>query len=310
MLAPLATRGAVSRPVDGGSVTLRFWTRWPAGVSMFWRAAWLIIAASLPPARADESAAERWQFAVTPYVWMAGLEGTVGVRGITAAVDANFIDILDDTDSVIGLQGHFEARYGPWGGFLDGTWAKLGADGIPAGLTTLRVENELALVELGAMYHLGEWSLGRGGGDFTARGEPRLAIDLYAGGRLTYLQVELGINRAPPPDRRDFVPLTSVDVSRWQLWVDPMIGSRFTVDLYKRFQLLVGGDIGGFGVGSHFTYSILGLLGYRFQMFGHAAIAHAGYRTLSQNYATRTDGDLFKWDMILHGPILGLTIRF
>src|SRR5919109_4654571 len=115
MLAPLATRGAVSRPVDGGSVTLRFWTRWPAGVSMFWRAAWLIIAASLPPARADESAAERWQFAVTPYVWMAGLEGTVGVRGITAAVDANFIDILDDTDSVIGLQGHFEARYGPWG---------------------------------------------------------------------------------------------------------------------------------------------------------------------------------------------------
>jgi hypothetical protein len=70
------------------------------------------------------------------------------------------------------------------------------------------------------------------------------------------------------------------------------------------------GDIGGFGVGSHFTYSVLGLLGYRFQMFGRAAIAHAGYRALSQNYATRTDGDLFKWDMILHGPILGLTIRF
>jgi hypothetical protein len=75
-----------------------------------------------------------------------------------------------------------------------------------------------------------------------------------------------------------------------------MIGSRFTLDLYKRFQLLVGGDIGRFGVGSHFTYSVLGLLGYHFQMFGHAAIAHAGYRTLSQNYATRTDGDLFKWD--------------
>jgi hypothetical protein len=68
--------------------------------------------------------------------------------------------------------------------------------------------------------------------------------------------------------------------------------------------------IGGFGVGSHFTYSILGLLGYRFQMFGHAAIAHAGYRTLSQNYATRTDGDLFTWDVTLQGPILGLTIRF
>jgi hypothetical protein len=95
----------------------------------------------------------------------------VGVRGITAAVDANFIDILNDTDSVIGLQGHFEARYGPWGGFLDGTWAMLGADGIPAGLTTLRVENELTLVELGALHRLGEWSLGRGGSDLMAEGE-------------------------------------------------------------------------------------------------------------------------------------------
>jgi len=279
-------------------------------VSIVWLAAWLIIATIPPPARADELAADRWQFGFTPYVWAAGLEGQVGVRGITAAVDASFIDILNDTNSVIGLQGHFEARYGPWGGFFDGTWVKLGADGIPSGLTTLRVENELALVELGALYHLGEWSLGRGGSDFMAEGEPRLAIDLYAGGRLTYLEVDLGVNRAPPPDRRDFAPPMSVDVSRWQLWVDPMIGSRFTVDLYKHFQLLVGGDIGGFGVGSHFTYSILGLLGYRFQMFGRAAIAHAGYRTLSQNYATRTDGDLFRWDMIMHGPILGLTIRF
>src|SRR6266545_570323 len=57
------------------------------------------------------------------------------------------------------------------------------------------------------------------------------------------------------------------------------------------------GAIDGFGVGSHFTYSVLGLLGYRFQMFGRAAIAHTGYRALSQNYATRTNGDLFKWDI-------------
>lgn len=47
-----------------------------------------------------------------------------------------------------------------------------------------------------------------------AEGEPRLAIDLYAGGRLTYLQADLGVNRAPPPDRRDFVPTISVEVSR------------------------------------------------------------------------------------------------
>jgi hypothetical protein len=145
MLTPLATRGVLSRPVHGGSLTLRIRPRRVSDMSIVWLAAWLIMAAIPLSARTDEPILERWQFGVTPYVWMAGLEGQVGVRGITAAVDASFIDILNDTDSVIGLQGHFEARYGPWGGFLDGTWAKLGADGIPAGLTTLRVESELSL---------------------------------------------------------------------------------------------------------------------------------------------------------------------
>jgi hypothetical protein len=156
MLTPPATMRAVLRPVHGGSMTLLMWPRWPIGVGMFWLAAWLIAAAIPPPARADEPATDRWQFGITPYVWAAGLDGQVGVRGITAAVDASFIDILQDADSFIGLEGHFEARYGPWGGFLDGTWVKLGADGIPAGQTTLRVENQLSLIEFGGLYHLGD----------------------------------------------------------------------------------------------------------------------------------------------------------
>jgi hypothetical protein len=150
-----------------------------------------------------------------------------------------------------------------------------------------------------------------------AEGEPRLAIDLYAGGRLAYLQTEIGVNR-PLPERstRDGPVSQSVttpsheDFSGWQVWVDPIIGSRATVDLYKHFQLLLGGDIGGFGVGSHFTAAVTGLLGYRSQMFGHGAIAQAGYRAFWQNYSTRPDGSLFRWDVTMHGPILGLTIRF
>ena len=320
MLSPFSTRGTVGQPVRDGFATTRLWPLPPSGVSAVWLAAWLIITAILPAARAGESADEGWQFSVIPFLWMPGLNGNVGVRGVTAAVDASFIDILDtvkDADSFIGLLGGFEARHGPWGGFVHGMWTKLSADAIPAGPITLQVETELALVELGGLYRLGEWSLGRGMSHAMAEGEPRLAMDLYAGGRLTYVQAEIGVNR-PPPERsagdgalsQDLATRSREDFSRWQVWVDPIIGSRVTVDLYKHFQLLLGGDIGGFGVGAHFTAATMGLLGYRFQMFGLETIAQAGYRAFWQNYDTRTDGSLFRWDVTMYGPILGLTIRF
>jgi hypothetical protein len=297
-------------------MTRHSWPLLPAYAHTCWLAAALIIAALLPSARAAEPGGEGWEFSGIPFIWMPGLEGKIGIRGVTASVDASFIDILDtvkDADSFIGLMGGFEARRGPWGGFLYGLWTKLSADAIPAGPITLQVETELALAEFGGLYRLGEWSLGHSLTQATAAGEPRLAIDLYAGGRLSYVQAEIGVNRPPPEDHPSLQNVTTgsrEDHSRWQVWVDPILGSRASVDLYKYFQLLVGGDIGGFGVGAHFTAAVTGLLGYRFQMFGRGAIAQAGYRAFWQNYSTRTDGSLFRWDVTLHGPILGLTMRF
>ena len=205
MHSRFSTKDPVWRPVHGGSRTPRIWPLLPSYMSTCWLATVLIIAALLPAARAAESAGEGWQFSAIPFIWMPGLEGTIGVRGVTAVVDASFIDILDtvlDADSFVGLMGGFEARRGPWGGFLYGMWTKLSADAIPAGPITLQVETELALAEFGGLYRLGEWSLGRGPSDAMAAGEPRLAIELYAGGRLAYVQAEVGVNRPPPENRR------------------------------------------------------------------------------------------------------------
>ena len=124
---------------------------------------------------------------------------------------------------------------------------------------------------------------------------------------------ELIFNSAQTPSEVEKAVTDALGKDSGVLTLTDEKGRRFLVQTAKIAYVEIGAaDVRrvGFGVGSHFTYSVLGLLGYRFQMFGRAAIAHAGYRALSQNYATRTDGDLFKWDMILHGPILGLTIRF
>src|SRR5882724_2008138 len=116
MISLFSTRGTVGQPVRGGFVTTHLWSLPPSGVSAVWLAALLIITAILPSARAGESSSEGWQFSVIPFLWMPGLNGKVGVRGVTAAVDASFIDILDklkDADSFIGVLGGSRPDTGP-----------------------------------------------------------------------------------------------------------------------------------------------------------------------------------------------------
>jgi hypothetical protein len=40
-----------------------------------------------------------------PQIWLPAVNGTVGVGNKTATVDASFLDIVQNTDSVIGLSG-------------------------------------------------------------------------------------------------------------------------------------------------------------------------------------------------------------
>lgn len=61
------------------------------------------------------------------------------------------------------------------------------------------------------------------------------------------------------------------------------------------------GDIGGFGVGSDFTWNVIGLI--QWQPWKYAGIL-AGYRVLDQDYEDGSGLGRFKWDMRLHGPVL------
>src|SRR5262245_49062112 len=68
-----------------------------------------------------------WEFTVVPYVWAAGLDGTVGEFGLPPVdVDLSFSDILDHFD--IGLMGAAEARYDRFSVATDLLWIKLSAE--------------------------------------------------------------------------------------------------------------------------------------------------------------------------------------
>src|ERR1043165_1249870 len=56
---------------------------------------------------------EPWQFTIAVPGWMAGLDGTIGVRGVNADIDVGFDQILQHLDMIFAMRA--EAQKGPFG---------------------------------------------------------------------------------------------------------------------------------------------------------------------------------------------------
>src|SRR5262245_52112393 len=56
-----------------------------------------------------------WQFTIAAPGWMAGLDGTIGVRGVNADFDIGFDQILNHLDMIFAMRA--EAQKGPFGIF-------------------------------------------------------------------------------------------------------------------------------------------------------------------------------------------------
>lgn len=246
----------------------------------------LLIVATTSIARAGDDDPTAWHLTVTPYAWAPGLYGDVTVRGRDATLDASFVDILDRTDTLVGLQGHLEITRGPLGVYGDVLYLKTKVE--DAGAVGLDVTSRMWLVELGAQYRLL---------DTTTDRVPGVTLDAYAGGRYTSLDLGLDTSGAP-------------SLSRQVDWIDPIVGGRLGVYFSEHVFLLFAGDVGGFGVGSDFAWSVTGLFGYRWQAAGLEWAVLAGYKALAQDYTTGSGARRFRWDTTMHGPILGLSVRF
>jgi hypothetical protein len=268
--------------------------------------------ANTPPDSSDSKApadVSGWHFTIAPYAWAFGIEGDVGVAGHDTSVDASFTDILKDSDGLMALQGHAEAQYDRFGLFVDGTYADIqasfeesGAGPLVSADLDVDVDQELVLIELGTFYRLVDrfklWQspVDRGGGTFT--------FDALAGARYTYLGLD--VNGKLDINKLAF----KRDVDGSHDWVDPFVGGRLEVGLTESVDFALRGDVGGFGVGSDFTWNTQALLGYRFSLFGANAEAWGGYRALGQDYDEGSGRTDFEWDVILHGPIIGMTVRW
>lgn len=252
--------------------------------------------AQVDPLKEAELAA--WRAELMLLAWLPGLEGTIGVRGQTATASASFADIIDSSDSLFGIAGRVEIGYGPWGAFVEGLYNRVANDNAtgPQGNADIDITFQETLIDCGLMYRL------LGPTSKAEFSEPtETVLDLYAGARVTSLSVELD-------------PATLNSVSGDRTWADPIIGARVGIPLRELvdlpFRLVAGGDVGGFGVASDFTWSATAYIAYDFRLFGTPASILLGYRAVGWDYTTGEGSNEFTWDLIQHGALLGLSVRF
>jgi hypothetical protein len=247
-----------------------------------------------PAVSAEEKANEQsdWEFQVSPYMWFLSLDGDITVKGQKSDEDISFSDIWDELN-IAGMIA-FEGRKDRWGFYGDAIYANLGKDKSGKRISIDPSINVLWLTA-GGFYRLGTWDLS----DTPGKKTPAVTVDIFAGGRYTYLDITLEIEDFP--NRKGS-----------EQWVDPLVGTRALWDFSERWALAMEGGVGGFGVGSDFSWHAWGLLGYRFPLFSkeNNAAVFAGYRALYQDYTDGKGDDRFQWDVTLHGPILGLNIQF
>jgi hypothetical protein len=135
-------------------------------------------------------------------------------------------------------------------------------------------------------------------GNVSLGAKTNMKLDLLAGARWTFLDTKLNIESAPNAK-------ANID------FFDPYVGINSIFDFPHKINLTTYADIGGFSVGSDVTWQLMATLGYRFGLFGaNNANVVAGYRALSQDYKKGSGDNKFEWDVILHGPIIGLSIDF
>jgi hypothetical protein len=92
-----------------------------------------------------------------------------------------------------------------------------------------------------------------------------------------------------------------------QDWTDPLVGARWMWGFADGWSLIARGDIGGFGVGSDFSWQALGLV--EWQPWEYSSFI-AGYRALDVDYEDGRGREYFSFDATVHGPVIGLNFKW
>ena len=222
---------------------------------------------------------DEWHFQFAPYLWSTGISGQAGIGNLTIDTDSSVTD--SDVEVNFGFMSTFDARKNRFVLQTDLQYSDLSAETTNPGplFSSTRGSFKTFILDPEAGYRIIENDKGS-------------SLDLLGGIRYWHLTGTLAFRAGTLPEAQ---------ISQSRDWVDGVVGLRGKAALSKHWFVTGKADLGGGG--SEFTYQLFGGVGVN--LGSHFALI-GGYRNLSVNY----DKDLFLFDMSLHGPIVGLAIKF
>jgi hypothetical protein len=259
------------------------------------------------PVHTDDS--RKFILGVSPFLWLTGFDGTLGIGGVDQKISATFFDIVDDSDSIGGLTGALDFTYDRLVFQINAMWTTAEFSDTKSVTQNIKLdanlEQDASWVETFGGYRLIDKPLGPE--EDTSK---RFALDALVGARLTIIDVDAHLKAKAMVTLPDGTVLEAdrrKTIDQTEAWIEPFIGSRIMISLDEHWHISVRGDVGGFDVDdSQFSWGALGLVGYRWIKDGWDIGIYGGYRAIGQDY---TDHE-FKWDIVTHGPVFGAAFVF
>ena len=243
----------------------------------------LLFTASISTAAA---AADQWEFNLVPYIWAGSMDGRLASSRLPQDISVNvpFRDIFQNLD--IGGMVAFEGHKGRLGFLMDGVYIKTSTEGT------------IPVVGLPAEAGMKTFT-GLAAGQYRVVDDPVGTLDLMAGVRYWNIRTSFSYSAPAGAPLPPGMP-PSLDFNGKAEWVDAMAGAKAVVQLSRLLSLNAYGMLGGGG--SNFSADAMVALGLH--LGGSTSLL--GYRHLDADY--RSGG--FVFDGSIHGPALGLGVRF
>lgn len=228
----------------------------------------------------DAPATKKWNVLLKPYFMFPNMKGTAGLKDLPDVdVNANPGDVFSHLQ--FGMMLYAEVENEEWAFSSDILYMKLGEELRKGTLINGGNLNAKQFVwELDALKKISPW------------------FDAGVGLRLNSLKSDIQVNTISGQGQ-----VTPRVASGSKAWVDPVIVGRLKTPGAKKFSAQLRTDIGGFGIGSKFTWQVQLDAIYRFSPLFDLGL---GYRTIGVNYEKGSGQERFLYDVNTFGPVVKL----